>query len=131
MNVLGIDYGASRVGIAYGSPTVKIASPLEVIPNKGAKEVIKRIEALVAEYSVKTLVVGLPLSLTGKETEQTDEVYVFVELLRDYFDLEIVLEDERFTSRSAQDLLKEAGGKKKSQDDVAAMLILQTYFDRA
>jgi putative Holliday junction resolvase len=102
-----------------------------VIPNKGAKEVIKRIEALVAEYSVKTLVVGLPLSLTGKETEQTDEVYVFVELLRDYFDLEIVLEDERFTSRSAQDLLKEAGGKKKSQDDVAAMLILQTYFDRA
>lgn len=117
--LLGIDYGKSKVGLALADWETKTAVPLKVA---SLEDLVSRIKELVASESIKKIIVGLPLNMSGRESNQTKEVKEFVEDLKSKFDLEIITVDERLTTIQANKVGKD--------DSVAAMYILQSYIDR-
>jgi putative Holliday junction resolvase len=103
MRVLALDYGSARCGCALSDPTGTIVTPIDPIARPAARRGLAAIAALVAERGVERVVVGLPLSLRGQDTEQTRETRAFVETLSRRLGARIPVElyDERFTTRIA------------------------------
>ena len=126
MRHLGIDYGAKRIGIAVSDQGGKIAFPKKVIFNRGNKRVMEEIGALLKEESISKIIIGLPISLDGSESEQTKEVRKFSGDLSKRTALNIEFENEMLTTRMA----KQAGVSKEHLDESSAALILQSYLDK-
>ena len=131
--ILSIDYGTSRVGFAVSDPLHIIATPLKTIKNKSIQDLLKQIGLIVKEYDIKSIVVGLPLGLNGKETKQTETVKLFSETLEKN-NYKVIFEDERFTTVLAKkEIIKQkisTGRNKSLIDQVSAAFILQSYLDR-
>lgn len=131
--VLGFDFGLKRIGVASGEHMLGIAHPLTTLNVESNEDRFKLIEELIKEWSPSTLVVGLPLSLDGEEHEVTALCHKFARRMDGRFGLPIVMIDERLSSAEASQSLKElgiAGRKQKPMlDQIAAQLILQSYFD--
>jgi len=131
--ILSIDYGTSRVGFAVSDPLHIIATPLKTIKNKSIQDLLKQIGLIVKEYAIKSIVLGLPLGLNGKETKQTQTVKLFSETLEKN-NYKVIFEDERLTTVLAKkEIIKQkiSTGKNKSLiDQVAAAFILQNYLDK-
>jgi putative Holliday junction resolvase len=131
MRVLGVDWGEARIGLAVSDETGTIASPYKVIPNDGqaAKAVVNAASVTGAEE----IVVGYPLTLTGAEGPAAERVRDFAREVQRRVSVPIKLVDERFTTRAAEEKLRDAGASreriKKYADAAAAALILQTYLD--
>lgn len=131
--ILGIDYGAKRVGIAVSDPMQIIAQGISTLPNDST--LLKRIGDLISQMSVKEVVIGKPLKLDGKSGESADAVSNFAEKLRNTFHVKVVEWDERFTSTIARQTQIELGvgrkarRKKENIDKLASQLILQSYLD--
>ncbi len=81
MRVLALDYGSARCGCALSDPTGTIVTPIEIVPRPGTRRGLARIEELVREREVERVVVGLPLSLSGEDSEQTRETRAFAQAL--------------------------------------------------
>jgi putative pre-16S rRNA nuclease len=132
--VLGLDLGQSRIGVAISDPGRRMAVPLGTV-RTGAPEDVKAIAAMVNDNGVTAIVVGLPLSLSGRKGEAADHAEKFAEALRGFLGLRVFLQDERLTSVDAERQLSEAGirGRRRRQavDQTAATLILQAYLDRS
>ena len=139
MRVLGIDYGERRIGLALSDPTGLIASPWKKMENDAnvsaaALRLAAEIDALVAEDDgLGAIVVGLPRRLNGEDNDQTPRVRQLVELLARETAIPIATQDERLTSREADEWLaeRERDWRKRKQqvDAVAAAIILQDYLD--
>jgi putative holliday junction resolvase len=133
MRVLGIDPGARRIGLALSDPEGQFASPVPAVQSHGAAETLRRLTAEVARLGAERVVMGLPLRLDGSEGESARLARKLAERLRVATGLEVVLWDERLTSRAAERALAEAGvhgaRRKKAVDSVAAALLLQSYLD--
>jgi len=140
MAILGIDYGAKKIGLAKSDDKQKIALPLEILSNTGKADVLFRLKEVCQEYEISKIVVGVPVSLSsGKEktfwrqkdlqNKQMKEVLGFVSWLKDNIDLPVEIEDERLSTKMANGLRRDLV-KKGPDDAVAAMLILQTYLDK-
>ena len=131
--VLCFDFGEQRVGVAVGEHTLANANALMVIDNESNEVRFSIISQLINEWQPKLLIVGLPLSLDGSETNITQLCKKFARRLNGRFNLPVMLIDERYSSVEASDLLKQAGIKGRAQktmlDQVAAQTILQSYFD--
>jgi putative Holliday junction resolvase len=131
--VLAFDFGERRIGIAVGEHLIHSANPLTTIDNESNEVRFAAITQLVNEWQPKLLVVGLPLSLDGSETEVTQLCKKFARRLNGRFNLPVALIDERYTSAEASQLLNESGIKGRAQkamlDQVAAQTILRSYFD--
>jgi putative Holliday junction resolvase len=131
MRVLALDYGSARCGCALSDPTGTIVTPVEVVARPGTKRGFARLRELVRERQVEHVVVGLPLSLDGSDTEQTRETRAFARELSLRLGEEIPVEmhDERFTTRMAQriDGAGGAGGFKTSEDSRAAAHLLESW----
>ena len=131
--VLGFDFGLKRIGVASGEHMLGIAHPLTTLNVESNEDRFKLIEALIKEWNPSTLVVGLPLSFDGEEHEVTALCQKFARRMDGRFGLPIVMIDERLSSAEASQSLKEigiAGRKQKPMlDQIAAQLILQSYFD--
>ena len=131
--ILSIDYGTSRVGFAVSDPLHIIATPLKTIKNKSIQDLLKQIGLIVREYDIRSIVVGLPLGLNGKETKQTETVKLFSETLEKN-NYKVIFEDERFTTVLAKkEIIKQkisTGRNKSFIDQVSAALILQSYLDK-
>jgi len=104
MRVLALDYGSARCGCALSDPTGTIVTPIEIVPRPGTRRGLARIEELVREHEVERVVVGLPLSLSGEDSEQTRETREFARTLSSRLGerVPVELHDERFTTRMAQ-----------------------------
>jgi putative holliday junction resolvase len=104
MRVLALDYGSARCGCAISDPSGTIATPIEVVERPATRRGLDRLGELVRERSVERVVVGLPLSLAGGDTEQARETRAFAERLRARLGgaVPVELYDERFTTRLAQ-----------------------------
>ena len=132
--IMGIDYGRKRVGVAVSDPLGIFASALETVP---AAKIIDYIKNYTLNNKVSRFVVGYPMNLNGRPAECAQYVDVFLKQLKKQFpDIPVTLEDERFTSQLAMKAMI-AGGVKKSDrrekgsvDKVSAAIILQTYLDR-
>ncbi len=109
MRALGLDYGSARCGCALADPTGTLVTPIEAIPHPGTRRGMDALAALVTERDVERVVVGLPLSLSGEDTEQTRETREFAARLARRLSgatagegVPVELHDERFTTRMAQ-----------------------------
>lgn len=131
--IFSIDYGSKRVGMAVTDPLNIIASPLETIHSKDVESYLKD---YFSKEDVDTIVVGMPKNLNNQDTNATPMVNAFVNRIRKVFsEKNIVLHDERFTSKMALDAMIRSGSKKKDRqqkgniDKVSAAIILQSYLD--
>ena len=122
MNILGIDYGKKRIGLAWVQVGLDVVLPFGVIEAKNAVEEISKI---VDSEKINKIVCGLPLGLDGKENANTVAVRDFVAQLKNTIACPVEFLDERFSSAAADRILGDA-----SRDEKAAMLILQMYIDR-
>jgi putative holliday junction resolvase len=126
MRVLALDYGKARCGCALSDPTGTIVTPVAAVARPATKRGLARLQELVGERKVDRVVVGLPLSLRGTDTEQTRETREFAERLSDRLGdtAPVELYDERFTTRIAQRM---DGPFTASEDSRAAALLLEGW----
>lgn len=137
MRVLGIDYGERRVGLALSDPTGTIAQPIApILRRRGKRPPIQALLERIEAHDVREIVVGLPLSLEGEDTEWTREVRDFAARLSTRAGRPVHLVDERMTSVMAERAVRSLGmprherERKDRVDTAAAMLILQFHLDR-
>lgn len=130
---MGIDFGSKRIGLSISDPTLTIAQGLFVLENNSG--IFDEIKKVCAQYDVKIIVVGLPLSLSGNYSNKTAEVLKFIDELKSRLGVEVIKWDERFTTKIAQKAkidmnLKRKRRQNKDLDDIiASTLILQSYLD--
>ena len=131
--VLALDYGDKKIGVALSDPMEIIAKPLLVIYNKNYNHVLNEVQSLIDDYSIKKIVIGLPLTLKNKKSIQTEKVLEFVDKIKVDIIVPIITYDERLTSKIAvQSLIKQGiktGHNKKDIDKTAAAIFLQNYLD--
>lgn len=120
-----MDYGKKRVGMAVSDEEKKLAFPKKTIINTGRKNLLREIAKTVSEENIAEMVIGLPVTFSGKDSTQTKDVKDFIEDLRNFFDIPIHAENEIFTSK-----LAEENSPLKTADSSAAALILQSYLDK-
>lgn len=126
-DILALDVGGVRIGVARANSVVRIAEPLTTLSND--EHVWQVITDLCLEHNVQQLVVGLPRGLDGQETAQTAVVRDFVAELSQRLATPIALQDEAVTSRQAEEELAERGKPfdKGDVDALAATYILEDY----
>lgn len=133
MRVLGVDWGERKLGIAVSDETRTVASPLTVERCRSDGERVNAILKHTRDLGVNTVVLGMPLSLSGEEGPTGRAVRRFSEILAKRLEVPLVLWDERLTTGSAQRALIEAGlrrsKRKEVVDKVAASVMLQSYLD--
>ena len=122
MRVLALDYGRARCGCAVSDPTGVLATPLQAVSSPASRRGIGRLRALVAELGAELVVVGLPLSLSGRDSEQTAETRAFAASLERSLPVPVELYDERFTTR-----LAERSGGRANEDSRAAAHLLESW----
>jgi putative Holliday junction resolvase len=129
-NVLGLDYGENCIGAALGNNGIVV--PLKEIPAKNINSALYEINKLIVENKIGLIVLGIPLTAEGQETKKSLEIRRFAKNLRVVTKRPVFLQNEFGTSKEA---LKEAVDldipkkKRKSNDSLAAALILKMYFD--
>lgn len=132
--ILGIDYGLKRTGLAITDPLKIIASPLETV-------LTENLESWLISYleteQIEHVVVGVPSKLDQSPTHATVPVNNFINQLKKLFpDLPVSKEDERLTSKMAQQSMIIGGMKKKDRrikgniDKISAAIILQSYLEK-
>jgi putative Holliday junction resolvase len=133
MNLLGIDVGERRIGVAMGESTLRLALPVRVIERESLKHDAQSIQELVREYDADRIVIGLPLLLDGSEGEQAARVRGFVDRLRLLVTTPFEFWDERFSTVEAMNAQRDAGHNTRSGratvDASAAAVLLQSYLD--
>src|SRR5512139_1453351 len=139
MRILGVDDGRRRIGLAVSDPTGTLARPVETVaghddPAAAAREVMEALARLEAgDEPVGAIVVGLPLRLDGTPNDQTGHARALAAELRRLTGRDVVLQDERLTSREAESRLalreRDWRVRKKRLDAAAAAVMLQEYLD--
>ncbi len=134
MRVLGIDIGSKKVGLAISNKEMSVATPLSVIlRNSNIAQDHEEIKDIAQEWGVELLVVGLPQSLDGGIGPAAESVLQEIKHLRKNTGIPVETYDERFTTVTAQQVLREQGVSEKNQrnliDQVAASIILQAWLD--
>lgn len=136
MRIMGLDFGSKTVGVAMSDPLLITAQGLEIIRRKEEnklRQTLARIEALIMEYQVEKIVLGLPKNMNDSQGERAEKTEEFREMLIRRTGLEVVLWDERLTTVAADRIMMEAGVRRENRkeyvDSIAASLILQGYLD--
>jgi len=128
LNILAIDFGDKRVGIARGDTDTFLSRPYKIIENKGMDFLISEISEIIKEADINLLVLGYPLSLAGKVTPQTEKIDNFYNFLKNNLDLEIIKVNEQLSSRQAKSILY-SDSMSGRVDDIAAMIFLDSFLD--
>lgn len=132
--ILAIDYGNKRAGVAVTDPMKMIANGLTTVhPN----ELLDYLTGYLNKEQVETIVVGYPKQMNNQDSESVQHIRPFLKKLKKQFpDMPVELEDERFTSSMAQDAMLQGGMKKKQRqnkanvDKISATIILQSFLER-
>jgi putative Holliday junction resolvase len=132
VRVLALDYGSARCGCAVSDPTGTIVTPLAHVEEAGSKRGLSRLRALAQELGAERVVVGLPLSLDGGDSEQTRHTREFAAALQKRLGERVPVElyDERFTTRLAQ-RAETPFGTRASEDSRAAAHLLEGWLARS
>lgn len=131
--LISIDYGSKKIGIAISNQERNIAMPLNIITEANKKAIIASLLEKIEQYKSCGIVIGLPINMSGMQTEQSAIVIKFAEELTKSINLPIYLQDERLTTKAANNFLKSFGIKRKERnnndDAVAASMILETVLN--
>jgi len=134
VRAVGLDLGTKRIGVAVSDRSGTVASPLVVVQRSGNVAADhRRIAQLVVEEEAEIVVVGMPWSLSGAAGRAAQGALAEITALSSVLDVPVVSHDERFTTRTAQEALREGGVKRAKQravvDKVAAAVMLQAWLD--
>ncbi len=136
MRIMGLDLGSKTVGVAISDPLLITAQGIEIIRRKEEnklRQTLARIEALIEEYEVETIVLGLPKNMNDTLGERAQFSLEFKDKLERRTGLPVVMWDERLTTVAADKAMMEAGIRRENRKDyvdkIAACLILQGYLD--
>jgi putative Holliday junction resolvase len=136
--VLAVDYGERRIGLAVSDPSGTIAQPLPTLTRRaGKRPPVQAIADTARAWEVESIVVGLPLTLEGDDSDWTRETRAFADKLGARADVPVHLVDERMTSVRAEKAVRSLGLRRSAREDkrrvdaAAAVLILQAFLDRA
>ncbi|MGB0376733.1 MAG: Holliday junction resolvase RuvX [Flavobacteriaceae bacterium] len=131
---IGIDFGTKRTGIATSDPTHLIASALDTV---STELLMNQLEQIIQQDSIVGIVVGAPLRWSGEASAVESQIESWISRFKDTFpEIPVYREDERFTSKIAQQSLLQGGVKKSKRkdkkllDSMSAALILQSFLDR-
>lgn len=140
MRAISLDVGDRTIGVALSDTMKMTASGLMTLERIGIRKDADKVLALVREYDCDTIVIGLPLNLNGSDSIQTEKVREFRTMLENKMrstamkGIEVIFEDERFTTKIAESVLIEADVSRKKRKDVidkqAAVLILQSWLEK-
>ncbi len=129
--ILALDYGLKRTGIAYAESPLLIAHGLNTIKTH---DILNFIENYLLENKVDKIVIGEPKNLRGGQTHSSEMIQSFYRKITKYFPhIEIKFYDERFTSKIAMQTVLSSGLKKMKRrnkeniDKISAVIILQDY----
>jgi putative Holliday junction resolvase len=129
---MALDIGERRIGVAISDPTGILARPLMTVLRASRLADFQTIAALVGEYAVDRIIVGLPLSLDGSEGPQARKTRRYADRMSEHIPVSMEFWDERYSSATAQEILKSKGDRRSSRaeiDAIAAAVILQSYLD--
>jgi putative holliday junction resolvase len=133
MRILGVDFGHKRIGLALSDETGTIAQGLDYIDGGGVAVVSREIARICMERQAGKIVVGVPVKLDGKPSEQTARTLAFIAELKRATMIPVAQWDERLTSVQAQRVLLEGNvrrsERKQKIDKIAAQIMLQSYLD--
>jgi putative Holliday junction resolvase len=131
--ILAVDYGEKRIGLAVSDELGITASPLMTLARRSDDETVWQIAQLASKLRVTQIVVGLPRRTDAQEGEMERKVKAFAEKLRQAVSVPVVLFDERFTTRIAEQVLLEADlsrrKRKQVRDRLAAVILLQSFLE--
>lgn len=136
MRILGIDYGDSRVGLAITDPLGFTAQGLETISHNGNdKIVLRRLDEIMEQYEIDTIVVGMPFNMDGTKTIRAEVTEKFLHKLKcKYNKLKIETMDERLTTVAAHKTMNFLDINKHKKrgivDTISAVYILETYMNK-
>lgn len=142
MRKLGLDIGTKTIGVAISDPTNLIGQAQSTLIRTSSKEDIRLVIEMISERDVDTVVIGLPKNMNNTIGPMGEKVMSFHNQLKKKImysdrlenrDIELVLWDERLTTKAAERVLIEANvrreKRKKYIDNIAAQYILQSYLD--
>jgi len=131
---LGIDFGEKRIGLAVSDPTLTIAQPYKTLIFVSLKNLILDIKKLIQDLEIEKVILGLPLTMKGTDSQKTQVVRDFGSKLMENLDIPVIFFDERLSSVQAHSVLRQLGKKPSKNrpqvDQLAAQHILQAYLDR-
>ena len=135
MRYLGLDLGSRRLGVSISDPNGIIASAYKVIEhNEEYEKLVEDIKKIVSDEKIEKIVLGLPKNMNNPIGPKGELSYKFKEMLEEKIDKEVILVDERLTTKEATDVLIKGNTSRKKRkkvvDSLAATIILQSYLDR-
>ncbi len=135
MRYLGLDLGSRRLGVSISDPNGIIASAYKVIEhNEEYEKLVEDIKKIVSDEKIEKIVLGLPKNMNNTIGPKGELSYKFKEMLEEKIDKEVILADERLTTKEATDVLIKGNTSRKKRkkvvDSLAATIILQSYLDR-
>jgi len=123
MNILAIDYGTRRIGLAWMEQGLNLVLPYGLIDSKDIEVRKSKLIEIIKEGKIDILVSGLPIGIDGNyDTENAKRVRAFVDLVKETIDIPVVYVDERFSSQQADNTEGDV-----SRDEKAAMIIMEQY----
>ena len=129
----GIDFGTVRIGVAISDPGRSIASPLEIYQRRSVDKDATYFRELVKLERIVGFVVGLPVHMSGDESEKSQQAREFGSWLKRETGLPVTFFDERYTTAFAREILAQSnlsGKKRKAQlDKLAAQILLKCYLE--
>ncbi len=135
MRIMGLDVGTRTIGIAISDELGITAQGLKTLKRKSMEEDFEEIAAIIRQFEIQKIVVGLPKNMDGTLGKQAEKVLKWMEALKDRIQIPMASWDERLSTVGASKVLLEADlsrrKRKKVIDKVAAVLILQGYLDQS
>ncbi|MDD4352461.1 MAG: Holliday junction resolvase RuvX [Candidatus Gracilibacteria bacterium] len=126
--ILALDLGEKRVGVAVSDETQVIATALDLIPTE---RLLPSLKVLLQDLQVEKILIGLPISMDGREHAQAERIRIQAAKLESKLDVPFEFRDERLTSVQALRFLQDfkVKGAKDKKDSLSAQIILQNYLD--
>lgn len=132
---MGIDFGEVRIGLSISDSEKKVAFPLDVIKREGGSYCLNKLKKIIEDQklNIDAFVVGVPYKSNGTAGEQGKKVRDYINCLKNYFSVEVIEWDERFTTSIAEKTLISGDVSRNKRrnliDKVSSQIILQSYLD--
>lgn len=135
MRIMGLDVGTHTIGIAISDELGITAQGLKTLRRKSMEEDFKEMAAIIRQFEIEKIIVGLPKNMDGTLGRQAEKVLKWIEALKDKIQIPVATWDERLSTVGASKVLLEADLSRRKRkgviDKVAAVLILQGYLDQS
>lgn len=132
--ILALDLGAKRIGVAVSDELQMTARGVSVFTRETTEKLLAAVQKLIEDFDAAALVIGLPLNFDGTESAGAIEARKIADYFTKHLSIPVYLQDERLTSREAEENLREQGYNqkeiKKLVDREAAAIILRDFISQ-